>query len=230
MLSLETLAAVAVVLIQTVTPVWYPTEGKFINPETKEARTERLTMIAEVNAEAAYGQKGKNETPWGARDDLALLKAIMGGESAYEYRVHAGQKSHIGTADAGNALCMGQIHFVRAWWTEAEWRALAGLDRVATKRCSEAILRVLAYHAKRCRLRSDVSVKKRWATPLNFTEGRRLIRWYGNGNCGNRMTKTMSAKALAFLRIQRKIYVGVSRPAAAPKPKDRAVSYTIEKK
>jgi len=223
MLSLQTLTAAAIALMQTFSPVWYPTTGEFTNPETDEQRDDRWEMIAEVNAEVAYGDKGKNITPWSPQDDLALIKAVQRGESAFEYRVHAGVPSHIGTADAGKAKCLGQIHYVKAWWTEAEWEALAGTDRAATKRCAEAILRVFAYHAKRCKFRHEIDKKKRWATRIQYREARRLIRWYGNGNCGYRMTKTMSQKALNFLRFQRKIDVVLATPMLAP-DKERLAS------
>ena len=215
MLSLETLTAAAIVVMQSFTPVWYPADGKFANPETEAERDERLEMIGEVNAEVAYGDKGKNITPWGPKDDLALLKAIQRGESAFEYRVHAGQESHIGHADYGKAMCMGQIHWVRSWWTKEQWRALAGTDRKSTKLCAEAMLRILRYHADRCKFRHHIDKKKRWSTRLKMREAKRLIRWYGNGNCGYRTTKTMGKKAVLFVRLQYKIDKEVSSAAAA---------------
>lgn len=234
MLSIESLMAAAVALMQTFTPIWYPEDGKFANPETESEREARMAMIGEVNAEAAYGTKGKNVTPWGPKDDLALLKAIQRGESGFEYRVHAGEESHIGTADSGKARCMGQIHWVRAWWTKEQWQALAGTDRAATRRCADAILRILNYHAGRCKLRRDIPSKKRWQRRLTMYEAKLLVRWYGNGHCGFRQTKTMGQKAVAFIRLQHKIDRKVSEFAAqAANEKqqhgqDRLVTYTTE--
>lgn len=222
---LETLSALAVAIIHTFTPVWYPEKGEYINPETEEQRSERLTMIAEVNAATAYGEKGKNATPWRPKDDLALLTAIQRGESAFEYRVHAGEKSHIGTADAGRARCLGQIHHVKAWWSKDEWRTLAGTSREATRRCAEAILRILQYHSNRCRLRGKLPAKKRWQKPLRLREFRSLIRWYGSGQCDGLPTKTTGKKAIMCLRIRHKLDRGVV-PVQNSK-KTRTISYQV---
>jgi hypothetical protein len=122
---------------------------------------------------------------------------------------------------------MGQIHHVRSWWTEEEWRALAGTDRAATKRCAEAILRILRYHADRCKLRHEIDKKKRWSTRLGMREARRLIRWYGSGHCGYRTKKTTSQKALLFIRLQRKIDVGVLAPSRMSQ--DKFVTFSKKK-
>lgn len=101
----------------------------------------RATMVGEVVSDVARN-----------RNEAALILSIIRHESNLDYHVHAGLVSPIGTQDGGRARCLGQIHRVPAWWTQEQWRALAGTSRAATYRCIRAIQRVLDYHQRRCRI------------------------------------------------------------------------------
>jgi len=199
---LEQVTAIAIAVILSFSPTIYPKSGEFANPETQDERTTRVSMIAEVDAEVAYADK---LTPWRAKDDLALLLAVQRGESAFEYRVHQGVKTHIGTQDNMKSRCLGQIQ--RNGKTVKEWTALAGLDRAATTRCAKAMLSVFAYHARRCRLRKP----HQWGHPLKLAEVGLLVKWYGFGHCWNHraLTKNMRFKKLNFMRIRRALDTGV---------------------
>jgi hypothetical protein len=201
-MNLFVLTVVAIGLLKSYPTVWYPDEGEFINPETRQEREIRLSMIAEVDAEVAYD----NDTPWGPVDDFSLVYAIQSGESAFEYRVHAGEGSHIGSADRGRSRCLGQIQHTREWWTEEEWLALAGTDRASTKRCTQAILRVFSYHAKRCHLRGNIQKKGRWDIPLTWLEARSLFMSYGTGHCNKvSKSKTIALKTTTFTKTRNHI-------------------------
>jgi len=87
----------------------------------------------------------------------------------------------IGSQDSGKARCLGQLHHIKSWWTEDEWRALAGRNHEATERCAKATLRAFWYHAERCKLRRDIPKAKRWRGMLSLDEVAILMGAYGTG-------------------------------------------------
>lgn len=153
------------------TPTWYP-PGK--GPESGTERAIRWRAIVDVVLDESDGSL------FWRSDMAALVLSTFKFESALDYHVHGGEPSPIGHQDNGRARCLGQIQHVRAWWTETEWKALAGRDEAATRRCARAAMRIYEYHAKRC-LRRGVSPSKRWRARLTKDEASILMAAYGTG-------------------------------------------------
>lgn len=182
-------------------PAWHP-EGW--NLETEEGRNERREMIVEVAEEVSYG----GYTDFNPADNLALTLTLWKFESGnFEYHVHGkGESSPLGTQDAGNAVCLGQIHRIGTWWSEEEWRDLAGRSREATKRCAVATQRIFEYHARRCKIRHNIPKAQRWKTPLTKYEAWVLFTAYGTGfRCDMKRTKNMIDRMESYDRIRRKL-------------------------
>lgn len=168
-------------------------------PETEEQRGERLAMIAAVNTEVA----SSNVAGFDPRDSAALLLAIQIHESALDYYVHAGLESPIGHQDHGKARCLGQIH---TWPgnphlpTRADHQALAGLDRAATTRCAETMLRYLWGHARRC-IRLQRPAARRWTEPLADYEVALIAAAYGSGYCSP-VKRSNKSRTRTFRKIR----------------------------
>jgi len=158
-------------------------------PETHAERAIRWAMAAEMAAEVAVGS---DYTPFPPEVRLALIMTIWQHESAFDWGVHGADPTPIGDSDGGRARCMGQIHRVPSWWTQEQWEALAGRSRAATARCAEAVLRVIDYHVKRCRL------KKPGKHPT-LRIVRRIFGSYGDGHsCMSK--KTSRPRGVTYLR------------------------------
>lgn len=171
-------------------------------PETLDERRDRIEMIVEVDTEVSHSI----DSEFDPRDAAALLLTTQIGESKLEYYVHAGLKSPIGHQDHGKARCLGQLHTWpgnRHLPTAEDHRALAGLDREATKRCASTMLKYLWGHASRC-IRRDMPVTTRWDKPLADHEVVAIFAAYGIGRCSD-PTKSNRARAGMFRRLRRSI-------------------------
>lgn len=159
------------------TPTWYPPGG---GPETREQRTQRWAMASDTMVQSG----GSGITKFWPQDNVALIATIFRYESALDYHVHGGEPSPIGSQDKGKARCLGQIQQSRLL-TKKEWVGLAGRDRAATRRCADMVLRVMWYHAKRCKMRQEIPGSIRWRAMLTDVEARVLFTAYGTGiTCG----------------------------------------------
>lgn len=154
------------------TPTWYPPGG---GPETTEERESRWGGIVSV----AWHESQEAHNPLWPNDQAALVLATWKFESAFDYHVHGGEVSPLGTQDNGKARCLGQLH--QNARTEKEWRELAGRTREATERCARATLGAFWYHAERCKLRRDIPKAKRWRGMLSLDEVAILMGAYGTG-------------------------------------------------
>jgi hypothetical protein len=183
------------IALLTVALAWPPVHYGETNPETDAQRQARIELIASVNTEVAHS----NIAGFDPRDSAALLLAIQIHESKLDYYVHAGLESPIGHQDHGKARCLGQIH---TWPgnphlpTKTDHQALAGIDREATTRCAETMLRYLWGHARRCLKRTS------WTTPLADYEVAFIAAAYGSGYC-TPVKASSKARARTFRRIRR---------------------------
>ncbi len=163
----------------------YARSGEFTKPETLEEETSRRVLIAFATVAAAIYTGNFDPI-----DATALVLSTMYGESGFfEYRVHAGEKSHLGPQDGGKARCLAQI---RTWpgntiLTPQEHVALAGTGFEPTKRCAATALAYYWAHAKRCKVRERrpgetdlMAWDRRQMTEL---EARELMTHYATGNC-----------------------------------------------
>lgn len=197
------LAALFVALPST----WYSPETP--PPESPAQRDTRVSMAAVQLVEAVEA------SPFPKSQRLVALNvaaSIWQNESGLDWAVHAGVESPVGPGDWGAARCMGQIH---TWpgnylLTREQWTALVGTDEAATRRCADATLSYLWYHAERC-LR--VGKANRWAEPLRDDEVLRLFAAYGEGYCA-------PVQASNHLRLQtyRRYRAAMSKPL--PKQSD----------
>jgi len=115
--------------------------------ETVDEWNDRVHMIVEQNYEAAgpYAD-GKG---W-SRFEIALATTdLMGNETRFDRRIHAGEKHPDWDQDKGLAKCLGQHHVSRAI-PRAQWERLPGLDVDATLRCAIATTMQLVSQAKQC--------------------------------------------------------------------------------
>jgi hypothetical protein len=123
-----------------------------------------------------------------------------------DYYVHAGLESPIGHQDHGKARCLGQIH---TWPgnphlpTQADHQALAGLDRAATTRCAETMLRYLWGHARRC-IRLQRPAARRWTEPLADYEVALIAAAYGSGYCSP-VKRSNKSRARTFRVIRQQM-------------------------
>jgi hypothetical protein len=172
-----------------------------VPPETPAQRTERREMIGAVVADVAVN----NSTRFKPKQLAAMVYTIWSHEAKFEYHVHAGERTHIGTQDMGKARCLGQI---QTWkgntlLTPQQWRDLAGLDRAATRRCADATARYLWEHAKRC-LRRGKPNAGRWGDPLSNVEVALLFAAYGAGHCAP-VGKSTRSRMSTYYRAARTI-------------------------
>ena len=163
----------------------YAKSGEFTKPETLEEETTRRVLIAFATVAASI--YSGNFDPI---DATALVLSTMYGESGFfEYRVHAGEKSHLGPQDGGKARCLAQL---RTWpgntiLTPQEHVALAGTGFEPTKRCASTALAYYWHHAKQCKVRprlggeTDLMAWDR--RQMTDTEARDLMTHYATGNC-----------------------------------------------
>lgn len=221
-MSFEAFRQTLIWIFSAFTPVWYP-EGA--GPETPEERARRWEMIVQVVTEEAAAD---TQTPFKSADDAALVVSILRGESALDYHVHGGTPSPIGNADNGLSLCMGQIQHAKAWWTEEQWRAMAGLTEEATRLCVQGVLRVLGYHAQRCQMRAALPKQGRWDRPLFQGEALRVIAAYGKGHCVVQYSKTAQSKARDFTQIQRHLKNIILEAPHAPEAVVEAPTKPVE--
>lgn len=102
-------------------------------PAQAPDRVETILDAAHASASVARGWR------WSTADLEALIDA-----TTYEEGDHWSEAVHAGTrtGDHGLARCLGQVH-VGLLVPAAEWRTLAGVDASATRRCTDAVARVL---------------------------------------------------------------------------------------
>lgn len=158
-----------------------PTTWATPQPETPKQREARIETIVEADI-AAVTASVVPETQHVAI--LFATIAIQRNETGFDYAVHAGLPSAIGSSGGGKAKCLGQLE---TWpgnrlLTPEQWNSLEGTDLAATTRCAAASVAYLWYHAERC-LRRDEPKETRWTAPLTDDEVLRLFAAYGKGHC-----------------------------------------------
>lgn len=218
---IDTLLPKLLAIVLNFAHVAYPVEGEFVKPETPAQEYDRRIVIATAVARAAADSK-----LFHPEDAAALVSTIFRGESALEYRVHAGQVSHIGTQDGGRAKCLGQV---QTWpgntlLTKEEHEALVGTDLQATERCANAVLRYMEHLAWVCKVRKT---KKLWAqSRMKSTEGIQIMSHYASGRCSGYLPRTKKAWKAYDYRVDqytdtRKILLGeVATPTIPLRPAD----------
>ncbi len=158
------LVAAVIAVFMTFQAAWFP-EGQA--PETVEQRELRIAIALEeivTESEDIYISHDLQKIIGFELIDLVALSVIQAkwesGSLAYE--IHAGtyvQGRPSPFGDGGRARCFFQLQKTASlvpfdkWrpFEPDEWITLAGLDRQSTQRCARAGVRVLAYHAWRCR-------------------------------------------------------------------------------
>jgi len=203
-MTLELLKTIIAAFALSLPPVWYPAGA---GPETVAQRDARVEMASHENAEQAHS--GETRLP---PDQLAAMtESIWFNESRFDWHVHAGKVSPIGNQDVGNARCLGQVQTWRGntLLTRAEWLALTGLDRAATRRCAAATQSYLWYHAQRC-IRRDVPAARRWDKRLTDHEAGLLFAAYGAGNCAP-IKKSTGLRIATYRQLMAAIRRGATR-------------------
>lgn len=199
------------VVVLSMSQVWYPQTGDHANPETPAETYDRRTLIADTAMESAMRGNTKGLDVEGVEDEpqiskfhpvdaLALILTIEKAESSFDYYVHAGEESHLGTQDTGRAKCLGQI---QTWkgntlLTDEEHASLSGTDYDSTLACANAIHEYLWYHAERCRVRARGKANSSWSNNQRMTiyEARRIFSYYAKGTCSPRFRSEAERKNL----------------------------------
>ena len=153
---LEALKAKAVIAILALPRAWFPEDNK---PETDAEHDARITYVVEDIVEEA--DEHAKWIGYQADEVTALGLAFAYNESAFAWEVHAGEPWPERPSPFGPAgeRCFFQLHRTAYMVPLDKWRpfeleefeALTGLDRAATRRCALAGVRVIAWHAHRCR-------------------------------------------------------------------------------
>lgn len=208
------------VVVLSMSQVWYPQTGSYTNPETAAETYDRRTLIADTALESAMrgnteGFDVKDDVPAISKfhpvDALALIITIEQAESGFDYFVHAGEASHLGTQDTGKARCLGQV---QTWkgntlLTDEEHKSLSGTDYQSTLNCANAIHEYLWYHAERCRVRGRGRVNAQWSNQqrMSHYEAKQILSYYAKGTCSPRFRskaerRNLNMRAAAFRNIQ----------------------------
>ena len=155
--------------------------------ETALQRQRRIRIIARAVVDVSEKERG-----WLPRKvATAAIYTLWYYESRFDREVHAGGLSRWGS-DTAKARCMGQLHVSKRLPTD-EWKALAGIDYAATRRCAVATLHRFRSAAGWCGWGEN---PHRW---------RDAFRNYGSGSCERaikteqkrvRMAETLSWRLL----------------------------------
>ncbi len=193
--------------------VVYPATGEFKDPETDTQEYDRKYMVAEAVIDVAeegveIHHFGKSK--FNVVDSAALITTLIRSESALDYFVHAGMKSHIGPQDGGRAKCLGQIQTWRGntLMTDEEHVALVGTDREATKRCLAMVLSYVWHNAKKCSVRTKRTRWKNWEKGrMEVFEVSKILSYYAKGTCSpiyktNAERKNHTARVTLWKRVR----------------------------
>lgn len=137
-----------------------PVSPPDVPPETPAAYQERLETIVGASTQAAREFRG-----WTLEVRAAGIVTVWSADNGLDPYIHAGipHPDPARHEDHGKARCLGSIHR-NAWFTEAEWHALAGTSYAATLRCARATLRLLRSQWWICgKGRGDLETEMAWA-------------------------------------------------------------------
>lgn len=115
--------------------------------ETKEAYTERLTVITSATAQAA--RVFANGSGWTAKELAFATLVLINEESRFDLRIHNGDPHPLWHSDHGRSKCLAQVQKSRHVPPE-RWLSLAGTSPEATYACLLAGTELLVRQAKQC--------------------------------------------------------------------------------